>query len=153
MYLDILEKSSTKISEYLENHFGFYLQQFKEASDKEDLLRQMFIRLFADKNVNEEAFVDAYEQSIGQEHLDLFYNYLWWTLNNPRIENFGKRFLEEMNDSPLYQIHLLRQYMYVLTQTYADLHYSHSQLLSRFVKVEDQQEVEEMLHQEQEPEA
>lgn len=48
MYLKVLEHTTKKVVKVIENYFSFYLERFKEAEDKEGLLKELFIKLFAE---------------------------------------------------------------------------------------------------------
>lgn len=54
MYLTVLKRSTEKICEAIENYFGYYMTTYKDEIDKEDALRKLFIRLFADKDIENE---------------------------------------------------------------------------------------------------
>ena len=68
----------------------------------------MFGDLEAEES-NAEFAVEPYLKSISEEHLKLFYKYIWYRLRSPNIESFGKRFFEELCDTP-FQIYLVRLY-------------------------------------------
>lgn len=112
MYLKILEHTTQKIQRVLKNHFSFYLEKFKEAIDKEELLKELFVKLFAE--VDKKTSVEPYILSTGEEYLKIFYKYIWWKLKSPEIENFGKRYFHELPDTD-YQIQLVRSFMDVLS--------------------------------------
>ena len=114
MYLNILKKSTARISTIIENYFSFYLQHYKTTKDRDKLLRQLLLKLFTDKG-DEEQFVDAYEETIVDSYVELMYKYIWFKLKSLDIKDFGTTFFKEYNDQESeYQIHLLFKYMKLL---------------------------------------
>ena len=97
MYLNILKKSSARISKLIENYFSFFLSQYKASEDKIKLIKQLFIKLIQDKG-EEEQFVDAYEDTIAEAYLQLFYKYIWFKMKNPDVKDFGTRFFSEYGE-------------------------------------------------------
>jgi len=60
MYITVLEKSIISINEMIQNYFSFFLEQYGQAKDKEELLKELFLMLFAEK-AKGDTFIDAYE--------------------------------------------------------------------------------------------
>jgi hypothetical protein len=58
----------------------------------------MFIDIFAEER-NSEAVVEPYFKLTGEEHLKLLYKFIWYRLQSPTIEDFGKRFFTELCDT------------------------------------------------------
>jgi hypothetical protein len=48
MYLKVLDHTIKRVVKLIENHFSFYLEKFSAAMDKEALLRELFVKLFAE---------------------------------------------------------------------------------------------------------
>lgn len=66
MYLNILKKSSARISKMIENYFSFYLSQYKECEEREKLLDTLFSKLFGPEKEDEgsQVFREPYEDKI-----------------------------------------------------------------------------------------
>jgi hypothetical protein len=97
MYLKVLEHTTQKIQKVIKNYFSFYLERFKETIDKEELLKELFVKLFAEADMK--TTVEPSILTTGEEYLKVFYKYVWWKLKSPEIENFGKRFFLELSDN------------------------------------------------------
>ena len=89
------------------------MKLYKDASDKEEVLIQLFMRLFAEWD-SSEVKMEPYIQTIGEEYVHLFYKYLWVKFDSPLIDNFGLRFFKEIAHDTNYQIFLLRSFMKAL---------------------------------------
>jgi hypothetical protein len=50
MYLAVLQRSTSAVALTIENYFAHYLSQFKQAVDKEELLKKLFVKLFTEKD-------------------------------------------------------------------------------------------------------
>ena len=77
----------------IENYFGFFLENYSIVEDKEELLKEIFLNLFAEK-AKGDGFIDAYEETISKSYLELFYKYLCFKLKNPESENVEKQFFD-----------------------------------------------------------
>ena len=96
LYLKILEHTTKKISKVIENYFSFYMEKYKDAENKEELLIELFVKLYGE--TDKDKSIEPYINTIGEEYLKLFYKYIWFKLRSPEIENFGKRFFNEIAD-------------------------------------------------------
>lgn len=64
-------------------------------------MKELFLNLFAEKAKGDN-FIDAYEDTIAKNYLDMFYKFLWFKLRNPEMENVGKLFFDSYKNDPDY---------------------------------------------------
>lgn len=107
----------------MKNHFSYYAENYKNAVDKENHIKEMFVTLLAEQP-KDSVLIEPQVITIGDEMLKLFYKYLWFKNKNPEIDNFGQRFFNEIGDAD-YQIHILRSFMNMLWSSYRELYNSH----------------------------
>ena len=62
-------------------------------------MKELFLNLFAEK-AKGDSFIDAYEDTISEKFLELFYKFLWFKLRNPDMDNIGKQFFDGYKKDP-----------------------------------------------------
>ena len=101
----------------------------------------MFIKVFAESDA---AAIEPHVRSIGEEYLKLFYKFVWFKFKTPDIDDFGKKIFEDISDADC-QIHLVRLFLKMLCQQYADIYDQHRAALVKFVPEEMDEEHQEQL--------
>ena len=90
-------------------------------------IESLFIFLFAEKDIDEIEFLDAWEKSVGEGILNAFYGFIEYIYFNPIVPNFGKRVFEEYYQrAPIYSMYLLKKFCNFLLSTYSEIEDLHS---------------------------
>ena len=142
MYLRILEQSSSRIQADIVGGFSYFMESYEAAQDKEQVLRNMFITVFAEVSVP--PAIEPWTITVGEENIQLFYKYLWVRCKSPEIKDFGRNFFFEVCE-PKFQIHLVKQYMKMLNSMYTDLLMIHQSMLSYCISDELEDDKQEAL--------
>lgn len=105
------------------------MQSYSTAADKEQHLKNMFADIFAEKDLTA---VEPYVHAIGDEYLKMFYQFIWFKLNQPTIENIGKKYFFELCEEPQ-QVYLVKQFKNVIQQMFMDIYNVHNELVMGFI--------------------
>eukprot|EP00347_Sterkiella_histriomuscorum_P005686 403355653 len=131
LYVKVFEKSVIPLTNAIEGNFSVFLEKFENSTDQEQLLKELFIKLFVEAPI-QDAEVYPHINLVAQDFLDLFYKYIWFKLKSPDIKNFGKRFFMEIADTP-YKLHLLVKFMKIQSSWGEEAVFQHSNVLQKFI--------------------